>query len=170
MTENDIMEELSRKYVEVIANRGGFFNQAGKDYGTDLTLRRAKKSLDRTRILTTGRAIDFQIKAVHEKYIRYNGPYLSYDLEVKNYNDLIERKLENGNYIPLYLIVFIVPNRSDDWVFVSSNDISLRKCAHWYEIDDQLTACTNKSTKTIHIPISNVVDLKLFEELFKKLD
>ncbi|WP_293743559.1 DUF4365 domain-containing protein [uncultured Pedobacter sp.] len=170
MTENDIMEELSRKYVEVIANKGGFFNQTGRDYGNDITLRRAAKSSSRSRYLTSGKSIDFQIKAVLERYVKYHGTYISYDLEVKNYNDLVERKLENGALIPLYLIIFIVPNRSDDWVFVSSTEISLRKCAHWYEIDDNLPLSTNNSTKTIHIPIANVVDLNLFDNLFKKLD
>jgi len=30
------MEQLSKRYIEILANRKGYFVLSGKDYGTDL--------------------------------------------------------------------------------------------------------------------------------------
>lgn len=113
MKETDIMEEISKSYLEVIANRNGYFNSIHRDYGTDLTIRKARLCPTRKRYLTTGKAIDIQVKAVTEPYIRdYSDTtknQIKYDLEVKNYNDLVDRANENGSVIPLLLAVFVMP-------------------------------------------------------------
>lgn len=171
MTENDMMEELSLKYVEAIASKSGYFNQSGRDYGTDCTFRKAVRSKIRgKRFLTSGLAIDVQIKSVYERNITHKGGIIAYDMEVKNFNDLIERKAENGDFIPLYLIVFIVPNRITDWVTVTQNELSLKKCAYWYEVGSGLSHCKNKTTQRIFIPETNILDLNLFDTLFSKLN
>jgi hypothetical protein len=170
MTKNDKMEELSRSFLEIIANITGYYPSYSKDYGVDLMLRKNIVSQDRKRYYTSAKAIDIQLKSVHKKYVSSNGPYLSYNLEVKNYNDLVERKQINGGYIPLYLFILILPNQCDEWVTVTATELIVKECLYWYEIDDNATITKNTAKKMIHIPQTNVVDLNSFDMLFSKLN
>lgn len=168
------MEEVSKSYLEVIANRNGYFNSTHRDYGTDLSIRKARLCPTRKRYLTTGKAIDIQVKAVYETYVRgYNiitETSIKYDLEVKNYNDLIDRANENGVVIPLYLIVFIMPPDKINWVHLQPEELIMRKCAFWYQIPADATYSDNKATVTIEIPKINRVSMDFYDERFATLD
>lgn len=174
MTDTDIMEELSKGYLEVIANRNGYFNSMNRDYGTDLTIRKAKICPFRKRYLTTGKALDIQVKAVSERYIRqFDDPtktVIKYDLEVKNYNDLIDRANEKGAFIPLILAVFIMPTEKDDWITLTMEELALRKCAFWFQIPIGHAHSMNKSTVTIDIPKDNRISVDFYDNQFSALD
>jgi hypothetical protein len=169
MTTNDIMEEISKKYVEIVANRTGYFNCIQRDYGTDLSIRKAVMCPKRKRLLTQAKTVDIQLKAVSEKYIRgLSDPaktIIKYDLEVKNYNDLSERSAESA-YTSLLLIVFIIPDDQNHWVSITPNELIVKKCAYWYKVPENASLSTNKETVTIDIPKSNQVGLSLFNDLF----
>lgn len=174
MTKNDIMEELSKGYLELIANRNGYFNSVYRDYGTDLTIRKAIICPKRNRYLTTGKAIDIQVKAVSESYIHdYNQPdksNIKYDLEVKNYNDLVDRVNETGIYIPLILIVFIIPSNENKWIEMTSNELQVRKCAFWFQVPVGSVHSTNKTKVRIEIPKKNRIALDFYNIQFSALD
>ncbi len=78
------------------------------DYGFDGTVRsiRARGS----RLVTQGLAVDFQLKASINCLIE--SEYIIYDLDVKNYNDLIERRL-SSNGIPCILLLKTLPASRD---------------------------------------------------------
>ncbi|MDQ2178811.1 DUF4365 domain-containing protein [Marinifilum sp. D714] len=174
MTKTDIMEELSKDYLEVIANRSGFFNSIHRDYGTDLSIRKAKLCHNRRRYLTTGKAVDIQVKAVSEKYINYlndtSKNIIKYSLEVKNYNDLIDRANETGAFIPLILAVFIMPENEDEWIQLTPEQLMIRKCAFWYQIPTGQTHSMNKTTVNIDIPKTNRIDLNFYTNQFAALE
>lgn len=174
MTETDIMEELSKGYLEVIASRSGYFNAFQRDYGTDLTIRKAKVCPVRKRYLTTGKAIDIQVKAVSETYVvDYNDASktnIKYDLEVKNYNDLIDRANEKGAYIPLILAVFIIPTDKTKWIELRTDELMVRKCAFWFQIPVGASHSTNKTTVRIEIPKANRIALDFYDNQFSALD
>lgn len=174
MTETDIMEELSKGYLEVIASRSGYFNAFQRDYGTDLTIRKAKVCPVRKRYLTTGKAIDIQVKAVSETYVvDYDDPLktnIKYDLEVKNYNDLIDRANEKGAYIPLILAVFIIPADKSKWIELTTDELMVRKCAFWFQIPVGVSHSTNKTTVRIEIPKANRIALDFYDNQFSALD
>ena len=96
MTEQDIMEQLSKRFVEIIANRNGYFVLRGKDYGTDLHITKAVKYGDS--FCETGRQVHIQVKSVVEtsEHFIETTDKIKYDLRGKNYNDLVFR---NGNLI-----------------------------------------------------------------------
>lgn len=174
MTETDIMEELSKGYLEVIASRSGYFNAFQRDYGTDLTIRKAKVCPIRKRYLTTGKAIDIQVKAVSETYVfDYDDPSktnIKYDLEVKNYNDLIDRANEKGAYIPLILAVFIIPADKSKWIELTTDELMVRKCAFWFQIPFGASHSTNKTKVRIEIPKANRITLDFYDNQFSALD
>lgn len=164
MTLQDIMEELSTKSIEIIANGKGYYDFSGKDYGTDLHITYAVK--DNGRFRKSGRMIDIQLKSVLETNIIDTGETIKYKLEVKNYNDLIRRKNED-NYIPLILILFIFPNDPKDWLQVDSEKLTLRKCAYWYYPAINLKLTTNLSKKMIEISKSNLITVDFFPDIFE---
>lgn len=174
MTEKVIMEELSKSFLETIANRQGYFNSTSRDYGTDLTIRKANLCPFRKRYLTSGKAVDIQIKAVSQKYVKYldddSKDIIKYSLEVKNYNDLVVRANENGKFIPLILAVFVIPDDKLNWVTLSEEELIIRKCAFFYEIDPFATESGNKSAVTINIPKSNRIGLDFYNNIFNTLD
>jgi hypothetical protein len=174
MTNNDIMEEISKGYMELIANRTGYFNSTSRDYGTDLTIRKAKLCPTRKRYLTSGKAIDIQVKAVTESYIRgYDNDeesFIKYDLEVKNYNDLVEKAKENGSIIPLILVVFLVPLNDNEWIVLELEELIIKKCAYWYQIPPNSISSNNSSSVTIGIPKTNRVSLEFYDQRFATLD
>lgn len=174
MTDTVIMEELSKSFLETIANRQGYFNATSRDYGTDLTIRKANLCPVRKRYLTSGKAVDIQIKAVSQKYVRnYEDAQkltIKYDLEVKNYNDLIVRANENGIIIPLILAIFIIPDDMDEWITLHDEELIIRKCAFFYEIDPAAAQSTNANTIAIEIPKSNRIGLDFYTNIFNTLD
>ncbi|AZB10943.1 DUF4365 domain-containing protein [Chryseobacterium sp. G0162] len=174
MTDTIIMEELSKSFLETIANRQGYFNATSRDYGTDLTIRKANLCPIRRRYLTGGKAIDIQIKAVFQKYVRnYDDPSktsIKYDLEVKNYNDLIIRANENGAVIPLILAVFIMPDDPDDWLTIDTEQLIIKKCAYYYQVDPSADHSTNQNTIAIEIPKANKIDTDFYTNIFNSLD
>ena len=168
------MEEISKGYLELIANRNGYFNSIHRDYGTDLTIRKAKTCPLRKRYLTTGKAIDIQVKAVSERYVRCydddSSSFVKYSLEVKNYNDLIERANENGSYIPLILAVFVMPEKKDDWINLNPEALILKKCAFWYQIPVASLQSKNSTSVTIEIPKENRIAMDFYDIQFSALD
>jgi len=170
MTSTHIMEEISKGYLEIIANRSGYFNFQGRDYGTDLLIRKAQYSSQRNRYLTTGKAIDIQVKATHEKYITHlndnASDVIKFALEVKAYNDLIERANETGKLIPLFLIVFIFPDDESTWVNLTLESLIIKRRAYWYNTGNLIKLSGNTDNKTISIPKDNVIELDTFDKLF----
>lgn len=168
------MEEISKSYLEIIANKSGYFNSIHRDYGTDLTIRKAKLCPVRRRYLTTGKAIDIQVKAVTEIYARHYDDttknFIKYDLELKNYNDLVDRANENGSVIPLLLAIFIMPSDKLQWIDLKQEELVLRKCAFWYKIPVNSVHSTNSTSVTIEIPKANKISLEFYDEQFLTLD
>ena len=171
MTRNDKMEELSRDYVLTIAHNKGFFDYNGRDYGTDMLIRKALRRQEnkRTRYLSSGKAVDVQLKSVLEHNVTYSGDIVKFTLEVKNYNDLVDRSNENGATIPLILVVYIIPSDENDWVKCTSDGTLLKKEAYWYRLPSGTSRSGNTTSVTIDIPQGNRVTEEFFPNLWTSL-
>src|SRR5687767_14888699 len=113
MTEEDIEEELSRNFVQLVASRGGFtYSQRNKDYGIDLQIVEVQPSArpmpSGRRFVETGRALDLQLKCTCQRTVAVTDAGLRYALRAKNYNDLVDRWRERPN-TPMYLVLFVLP-------------------------------------------------------------
>lgn len=174
MTDNIIMEEISKTYLETIANGNGYFNSVARDYGTDMTIRRANYCPVKKRYLTIGKSVDLQIKAVSEKYVEgINDPTateIKYVLEAKNYNDLITRANEGGICMPLYLCVVVLPNDKTNWYSLNTDELIIRKCAFWYQVPDGAAETKNTTSISISIPKSNVISESFYDDIFNSLN
>lgn len=126
MTEQHIKEELSFAYTQAISAYAGMkCEQRTKDYGIDGSIHDIKYYKARKRYGESGFSIDFQLKAtVNAKIVR---GIIKYDLEVKNYRDLIDTEVGN----PRILILYCLPREKEEWVNILNDELKLRKCAYW---------------------------------------
>ena len=96
MTEDQQKEAISREFLRVLANAHGFkVIEPPQDHGVDMiicpvTVRQEQNG--RLRYLDSQYKLDFQLKATTPRSIIDEDDQVKYDLEVKNYNDLIERR------------------------------------------------------------------------------
>lgn len=106
MTTEQIKEQLSNRFIGILASNKGFaIDKPEIDLGIDYTLKKSYQYLkpDGTpRWNFDSRYIDIQLKSTTENSIIYHATHIQYDLEAKSYNDLIER--QTSGTAPLILI------------------------------------------------------------------
>lgn len=174
MTDEQIKEQLSRKYLETVASIGGYIIEGGNmDFGVDLTLQAPKIRYEnnRQRYTSSGYRIDIQLKATTTRYVYSSNDNLKYDLETKNFNDMIYRNIErsvNPNAPPLVLILFVLPNNPDRWITIKKNKMVFRKAAYWFYPSINQLPSTNKYKERIQIPKAQQLDLDTFPNLFTR--
>lgn len=154
--ETDRSEELSVAYVSAIAAHAGikFESVARKDYGTDITFKRLRqRTSDNHYTDVSGVPIPCQIKSARYpewKIIRDNGEnVISYDLRVKNYNDLVTSTLG-------FLVLMCLPSSTDEWVKQDRECLRLYKCCYYWFPGPDDAETFNKNTKAVHIPLDQL--------------
>lgn len=166
MTEEQIKENLSKHFIGIVACHNGYqCSNPNGDFGVDLMVNKISvgtKSDGSIRYCASGQHIDFQLKATTESSVTFDGRNIKYDLEAKNYNDLVNRK-EKG-FAPLILVLFILPDDKSIWLNISPEELILRKKAFWFIPQDGIT--NNVATKRIEIPVSNTIDLSFCDNIF----
>lgn len=154
MTEQHIKEQLSRAFVRAIsANAGFILRKYEVDYGLDGKFSDVVYEEDCTghkRYSENGFGIDFQLKAT-TNIVPKDG-YLIYDLEAKNYNDLVKTCVGT----PRILIVYSMPKDRNQWLEISQQAIILKKCAWWCSLKG-LPSTKNNIKKRIKIPDSQLL-------------
>lgn len=169
MTEELIKEQLSNRFIGILAaNKGFVLDKPEIDLGVDYQLKKTTTYISngKTRYTYDSRYIDIQLKATTENSIIDETNSIKYDLEVKSYNDLIERQT-NGN-APLVLILFILPHNSALWVEIDQVEIRLRKHAYWYTPPTGSLPTTNENRIRIEIPKTNILGIDFFINLHQQ--
>lgn len=168
MTEEHIKEQLSDRFIGILAVNNGFiFEKNTYDSGIDFQLKKTityKIQNGGLRHSFDPKYIDIQLKSTTEKSIVYENEIIKYDLEVKTYNDLIYRLNE---CTPLVLILFILPCNKDQWVEINESEIKLRKNAYWYVPPKESEMSDNTSRIRIDIPKSNLLKRDCFSTLYE---
>jgi len=171
MTVDQIKEQLSNRFVGILAsNRGFSIEKPELDIGVDFQLKKYyayKHPNGKTRYTPDSRYIDIQLKSTTVSSIIDEPTLIKYDLEVKSYNDLVERK--NNGIAPLILILFILPDDQIHWVNIDELEIKLRKHAYWYQPPAASAFTENVSTIRIEIPKTNLLGLNCFPDIHSLL-
>lgn len=148
MTEEHQKEEMSKAYViAVAAHAGATSDFYDKDYGMDGRI--CDISHKNSRFSQNGFGIDFQLKATTNIVDQSN--VWSYDLEVKNYNDLIETEVGT----PRILVVYYIPKEKSEWLKINNNGTLLKHYALWCSLKGKKET-DNKSTIRIELPKRNI--------------
>lgn len=164
MTEEQIKEHLSRRYVELLANRHGFAcNKPDPDNGVDLVVSRVTpyEHRGRRRLLDDGKRIDIQLKATCTSNTMPTEIGFKYDLEAKTYNDLVIRNVP-GAIVPFVLILVVLPDNPSEWLQVTADELTLRRSAYWYLPEAGAALTDNLESKRVEIPHDNLLDYHFF--------
>jgi hypothetical protein len=163
LTKQHIQEGLSIAYVTAVANRAGIMCDVRQqfDYKVDGTFSGVWK-LDNG-YDNNGYKIDFQLKASVNVEIKENIVY--YDLDVKNYNDLIITKFGT----PRILIVLKLPKDESKWLNISEEEFIIKNCAWWCTLKGAAPS-DNEKKQRIYIPRAQVFDTKAINTLMEKVE
>lgn len=181
MTNEQIKEQLSLHYVGAIISRAGHqIILPQSDFGVDLVIRETHQYLinNTRRFLTSGNVVDIQLKCTTLKNIEFieikGERFVKYDLDAKNYNDLIyRRKLKDTQFLdPLALLLVVLSENENEWLQLSFDDkneqhsMTFNGAAYWFYPDKDMALSNNKSSKRITIPAKQKVDLNFLKYLF----
>lgn len=171
MTEEQIKEQLSRHFLEAIANRAGYKTYTSSpDHGVDLHVHQAVRTVlpNGVQYLETGRILQVQLKSACERVVEFQDDQLRYDLSVKAYNALVHRKL-NPSPTPFILVLLILPDPDANWLTLGPDRLSLHRNAYWWLPGDDAVLVDNTATKRITIPAANQVGLDFPQWAFGSL-
>ncbi len=170
MTENEIKEAISSSYLStIVCRRGNKIQKISPDHGTDflvLEVTRRTEPNGNLRIFDSGKQLWLQVKATTERGITRLEDRITFDLEAKTFNDLIARR---NSSVPLYLILFVLPEDEHDWVCCDTEQVVIKKHAYWYLPEEDATETENTTSKRINIPLDQVIDLNTIPNLFVNL-
>ncbi len=169
MTEEQIKEELSNCFVSILACRKGYILTKPPDTGGvdfSITFDEEYTINGRTRYIQSDKSVDLQLKATTEKAITRTNKGIKYDLEIKNFDDLIFRNKKN--LVPLILILFVLPDDKEEWVKMRDEELALKKYAYWFSPQESLTTSNNKRSVRIEIPLEQKMGLDSISMFFDK--
>jgi len=167
MTEENIKEAISLRYIELVAAFNGYKTSSSyPDYGTDLEIKEIDFRIENQhkRYFETGRELKFQLKATTENSIIIEDETIKYDLKSSTYNDLLSRR---DTKCPLILILFVLPADKSDWLNISDNELIAKKCAYWFFPDKTELLTTKTATKRIAINKTNYISNDTLNQLFE---
>lgn len=170
MTEDQQKEALSREFLRVLASGHGFkVIEPLHDHGVDMTVCPVtirQEANGRVRYLDSQYKLDFQLKATTSTGIIDEDDQVKYDLEVKNYNDLVYRR---GEPLPLHLLVVVLHSAPPACIEINEQQLSLLGQGYWYLPDADAVASKNQQQIRITIPKSNRVSTQFVRERFEGL-
>lgn len=155
------MEELSLVYVRAVASRAGFSVEE---------VRRDRDSID-VHICARGPLhggpvespiLDIQLKSTARDLLD-DEREITYDLKVKNYNDLTRPTL-----VPRILVVLLLPRDPMSWLTWTEEALVLRRCAYWLFLKGR-PPTLNKATERVFLPRAQVFDTPCVRRLLEKV-
>jgi hypothetical protein len=159
---NERQEGLSRAYVRAVAAHAGLmYTEPAQDYGIDVCLRTVAV---RGRRHGPGAVqLDVQLKSTTRANVGEHD--LTYDLEVKNYNDL----RAPAPMCPRILIVLVLPADESLWLSQSPEELTVRHCAYWYWLGGAGPTATTRTVR-ITIPKDNVFSVSALNAIVSRLE
>jgi hypothetical protein len=163
MPDSEIQSKLSEAYLEAICcTSGNNLYRPVYDCGIDWQIKPLKLLNGKPREIGIG--LDLQLKATFD--FKIEEYMIKYQLENKNYNQLIEKNVG----IKRILVLFLMPKKRDEWINQTPESLILRKCAYWCSLEGMKIAENEKSKTTIEIPIKNIFCKNALKEIFDKIN
>lgn len=156
LTISHTKEALSCAFMTALAAKAGILLNIGGtfDYGIDGHLRTIQRFQD-GRHAATGITLDFQLKATVNWTIDPGDEHIVYNVEAKAYNDIAVRGPEENGMV---LIVLCLPRDETEWVRASNDNLMLKHCCYWYQVNGGVLPGAEERREAIYIPRQNVLD------------
>lgn len=101
--------------------------------------------------------LDAQLKCVTE--LAGDAGVFRYPLKIKNYNELV-----GTHYVPIVLIVVLVPPNVQDWLIQDEQTLIMRRCGYWVSLQN-LPESANTSAVTVSLPRVQVFSVAAMRQL-----
>jgi Domain of unknown function (DUF4365) len=165
LPQQTIEEQLSLTHVQAITGQAGVnIAYCQSDYGVDGTFRPI--IVRGSRYMTGAIALDFQLKASINCIVEQE--YIAYDLEVKTYNDLINRRINQGDSTILCILLLkVLPSIQNNWIAVSEESLNLNGGCYWAYLDGDMS--TNTKTVRIRIPREQLFSPESLQWMLNKI-
>jgi Domain of unknown function (DUF4365) len=175
MTHQNIKEQIGVFWFCLLASRMGCkVKWSNVSDGTDIEIEQTVSyhRKGKERHFSLGRSVEVQLKTTTKKHTIKDDQGFKFDLESKNYDDLIFRKnnrlVEGNETNPLILVVVVLPEEKEEWIKIYKDEglTLLGGTMFWFypEVNDGFT--NNIVSKRIHIPSENQLDLDFFLKIF----
>ncbi|AXK37096.1 DUF4365 domain-containing protein [Streptomyces armeniacus] len=106
-------------------------------------------------------SIDVQVKCWAPSHAQPPDTW-HYPLRGKNYNWLAGRDYQ----LPRFLFLVVVPDKAEEWVHVSAENLLLRHAAYWACFHDKEPDCPDKSSRMVYVPRTNLLTVGALHDLF----
>jgi hypothetical protein len=170
MTEDQKKEAMSKELLRILAYGHGFkVLEPGPDHGVDMIVSPVTTRIEptgKTRYLDSPFKLEMQLKATTVKSIIDAGDNIKFDLEVKNYNDLIQRR---NDLLPLHLIVVVLGAPPPACFGMDEGSLRLNAHAYWYLPPEDAVPTSNEATIRIAIPKAQIITADFFCTRYKQL-
>lgn len=147
------MEDMSEAYLRALCAINGFniskTNHDNDGYDVEIA---CKGKLDPSCKFVSPK-LDIQLKASYSNIIQNPDRSITFDLEVKNYNWLID----TNRITPLILVVFHMHQDESTWLYHTMDWLKITKCAYWISLRGE-SPTKNKNKIRIKIPAKNVLN------------
>lgn len=158
MTEEQRKEMISREFLRILANSHGFkIVEPPLDHGVDMIVCPVTERVlpnGHTRYLDSQYKLDFQIKSTTNAGVVDGDDDIRFDLESKNYNDLVARRDDD---LPLHLVLVVLDGAPPACVEINNEKLALLGRAFWYLPDFGSTPSANVATVRVSIPKANIL-------------
>lgn len=163
MTEEHIKECIGSAYTRALVSYAGYnICISEHDYGFDGKILDVEYDEEYKRYSESGFLINFQLKSTVDYELKDD--MIIYDLEVKNYRDLI--RPNPGS--PRILILYLMPREKEKWLINDHERLIIERGAWWYSLKG-LPECSNKDKKRIKIPAGNLLSVESLNEMMKRV-
>jgi len=164
LTEQHIAESLSRVCVQAIAATARLnITFPMFDYGVDGIFHQLRTRNNRR--FESGFHLCYQLKASTQW--EQDDKTNVYDLESKNYNDLVSRTTSSGA-IPCILLLLTLPPDLAQWLDCSEKSIAIRGGGYWACLEGKPTK--NCRSVRIRIPRQQQLNPESLSKLFDRLE
>ena len=159
-------ELLHHAHVCAIASEAGVnlaFSREKFDYGIDGHFAIIHSDVD-GKLSQGGAKVEFQLKASFSR-VSVKKDYVSYKMEVDAYNKLVNRACDG---VPVMLILLVLPKEKGEWLSLSENEMTLRKCCYW-QIFTDTTLSSNSDSISVRFPIDQVLTPEKIVDVLEKI-
>ena len=168
LTESHRKESLGRAYVQAIVGHTGMACAVHEyDYGIDLTVREvtvrtSSRRPGKKRYVSSGFALDIQIKSTTEAEV--DDEVVKYDLDIEAYHDL--RETDVGT--PRILVLLVLPDEGQDPILQNEESLRLSRCCYWASLRGAREV-PNTRSRQVKLPRRNVFSVDGLRAIFDRI-
>ncbi|WP_293358865.1 MULTISPECIES: DUF4365 domain-containing protein [unclassified Microcoleus] len=155
---NQQKELFSKAYVRAVAAVAGF-SVSQPEVDDD--------SIDLKIVARGGEGVVFspelnlQLKCTSRDVL--DGQFIRYPVRIKNYRDLII-----NSQVPRLLVVVLVPEKLENWLQQSEDEMCMRHCAYWVSLRGQPERL-NTANVTVELSRSNQFTVEALKSIMQRL-